>query len=89
MNFVEAMTIIRKLEDEKQKSLTKLETTLPKEPFMKWGLNVIGPIKPTRRLTWNKYIIVAINYAIKWVEAKALKTNIVVVTTIFLYKYLD
>jgi hypothetical protein len=66
-----------------------LETTLPKEPFMKWGLNVIGPIKPTRRLTWNKYIIVAINYAIKWVEAKALKTNIVVVTTIFLYKYLD
>jgi hypothetical protein len=51
MNFVEAMTIIRKLEDEKQKSLTKLETTLPKEPFMKWGLNVIGPIKPTRRLT--------------------------------------
>jgi hypothetical protein len=33
----------------KTKSLAKLITTLPKEPFMKWG-----PIKPTR-LTRNKH----------------------------------
>ncbi len=48
------------------------------------GLNFIGPIKPTRRLMGNKYILVATNYATNWVEAKAFKTNIVVVTAIFL-----
>jgi hypothetical protein len=52
------------------------------------GSNFIGPIKLTRILTWNKYIIVVIDYAIKWVEAKALKTNFAIVTTKFLFKYI-
>jgi hypothetical protein len=34
----------------------------------------------------NKYIIVAIDYAVKWVEARALKTNRVAVIAIFLYE---
>jgi hypothetical protein len=52
---------------------------------MKWGLDSIGPIKSTRRLTRNKYIMVAIDHATNWVESKEFKTNIVVVTTKFLY----
>ncbi len=36
----------------------------------------MGPIKLGRIYTWNKHIIVAIDYAIKWVEVRALKTNI-------------
>jgi hypothetical protein len=44
----------------KTKSLAKLVTTLPNEPFLKWGLGFIGPIKLARRLTWNKYILVII-----------------------------
>jgi hypothetical protein len=61
---------------------------LPKKPFMKWGLDFIGSIKLARRLTRNKYILVTIDYATKWVEAKGLGTNIVVVTTRFLYEYI-
>jgi len=45
------------------------------EPFMKWGLNLMGPIKPTTNITNNQYIIVAIDYTTKWMEVKALKDN--------------
>ncbi len=55
---------------------------------MKWGLNFIGPIKLAGRLTRNKYILVAIDYATKWVEAKAFKTNVVVVIAKFMYEYI-
>ncbi len=66
-------------------NLVKLVIILPKEPFMKWAFNFVGPIKPIRWFTCNKYIFVAIDYATKWVEAKAFKTNIVVVIITFLY----
>ncbi len=60
--------------------MAKLITMLPIEPFMKWGLDFIGLIKPMSRSHSNKYILVVIDYATNWVEAKALKTNMVVVT---------
>ncbi len=63
-------------------------TIVLEEPFMKWGINCIGPIKPVGRLTWNKYIMVVTDYATKWVEAKALITNTIVVSSRFLYEYI-
>ncbi len=35
----------------KTKSLARFVTRLPKEPFMRWVLDFIGLMKPTRRLT--------------------------------------
>nr|GEV08116.1 reverse transcriptase domain-containing protein [Tanacetum cinerariifolium] len=42
------------------------------EIFYVWVINFMGPFPPSRG---NKYILVAVDYLSKWVEAKALPTN--------------
>ncbi|GJU65121.1 reverse transcriptase domain-containing protein [Tanacetum coccineum] len=42
------------------------------EIFDVWAIDFMGPFPPSRG---NKYILVAVDYSSKWVEAKALPTN--------------
>ncbi|GKG12511.1 reverse transcriptase domain-containing protein, partial [Tanacetum coccineum] len=42
------------------------------EIFDMWGIDFMGPFPSSRG---NKYILMAVDYLSKWVEAKALPTN--------------
>jgi hypothetical protein len=40
------------------------------EPFIKWCLDFIKPIKLARWFTWNWYILINIDYLTKWLKPK-------------------
>lgn len=63
-----------------------LHLILAFEPFMKWGLDYVGPIKPVARYIGNQYIIVTIDYTTKWIEAKPLHDNTTINITNCFYK---
>jgi len=45
------------------------------KPFMKWGLDFMGPMKTITCFINNHYILVTIDYITKWVEVKVLLHN--------------
>jgi hypothetical protein len=65
-----------------------LQPVLTFEPFMKWGLNYMCPIKPPACYTINQYIILATDYTTKWVEVKVLQDNTTINIVKFLYETL-
>jgi hypothetical protein len=71
-----------------KQNLAKLVTNLPKQPFQKWWSDFFGLVKLASIMSSNQYILVAIDYATKWVEAQAFHTNIVAITAKFLYKHI-
>ncbi|GJV36684.1 reverse transcriptase domain-containing protein [Tanacetum coccineum] len=57
---------------------------LVSEVFNIWRIDFMGPFPSIRK---NKYILVAVDYVLKWVEAEALPTNDARVVVIFLKNY--
>jgi len=62
-----------------------LTPIIPLAPFEKWGIDFIGPINPASARK-KRYIILAIDYATKWVEARALRRNDVLTAASFLFE---
>ena len=62
-----------------------LTPIIPLAPFAKWGIDFIGPIFPvgSRR---NRYIVLATDYATKWVEARATPRNDASTAATFLFE---
>jgi hypothetical protein len=50
------------------------------------GIWFCGANNSIRKYIRNKYILIVTNYATKWVEVRALNTNIVIVIVNFLYE---
>ena len=60
-----------------------LNNILEVELFDVWGIDFMGPFPPSYG---NQYILVAVDYVSKWVEAMALQTNDSKVVVKFLHK---
>jgi len=52
---------------------SELHTMSALWPFVAWGMDVIGPIEPAAS-NGHRFILVAIDYFTKWVEAKTFKS---------------
>ncbi len=51
-------------------------------------MDFIGHVKIASKLSSNQYILIATDYATKWVEAQALHTNYVAITAKILYEHI-
>jgi hypothetical protein len=69
--------------DQKQpSSLTQL--IQPTWPLQRWGLDLLGPLQPAQGNL--KYVVVAVEYFSKWIEAKALATITLVTVQKFFWQ---
>ena len=59
---------------------------LAQNPFEKWGIDFVGPIKPPSRYGQKRYILVATVYVTKWVKAMATKIDDAKTVVKFIYE---
>lgn len=59
------------------------------QPFEKWAIDFVGPIQPQGKKTRARYIITAIEYLTRWVEAQPVKDCIGMTVVKFLFEYVQ
>jgi hypothetical protein len=84
LEFVKACDVCQRIGKPTRRHLWPLNPIMPLSPFEKWGIDFIGPVNATSGKR-NCYIILATDYAMKWVEAKATRKNNLKVAAAFLF----
>ncbi|MCO5559379.1 hypothetical protein L7F22_012978 [Adiantum nelumboides] len=91
--FMDTEEFVKRCDDDYQKTKTLrgrddmlLRPIMGARAFAKWEIDFVGPIAPPAYKTLAQYIIVAIDYLTKWVEAKATAKNDAKMTAQFLYE---
>ena len=56
------------------------------QAYDKWDVDFVGPINPTGKSKGVRYIITAIDYLTKWVEAARVRDYTVVIVSNFLFE---
>jgi len=56
------------------------------QPFEKWAIDFVGPIKPQEKIG-ARYIITATEYLTHWAEAQLVKDCMTTMSTKFLFKH--
>jgi hypothetical protein len=54
------------------KNSLRLTQIQPTWPLQRWGMDLVGPLSPAQENL--KYVVVAVEYFSKWIEAKPLAT---------------
>lgn len=62
----------------------KLKSVMSPWPFAQWGVNTVGPLFPSKEGV--RFVVVAVDYFTKWVEAETLATITTKNITKFLWK---
>ncbi|XP_075076375.1 uncharacterized protein LOC142163025 [Nicotiana tabacum] len=80
MQLLRSVTSVREHGTITKRHEMPLNNILEVEIFDVWGINFMGPFPLSKG---NKYILLAVDYVSKWVEAIALPTNDVMVVAVF------
>ncbi|GJW75470.1 reverse transcriptase domain-containing protein [Tanacetum coccineum] len=70
--YVQGCDACQRARNISSRNLMPLTNILVSEVFDIWGIDFMGPFPSLRK---NKYILVAVDYVSKWLEAEALPTN--------------
>ncbi|MCO5588022.1 hypothetical protein L7F22_041976 [Adiantum nelumboides] len=90
--FMDAEEFVKRCDDCQRTKTPRGRDDMPLRPMMgarafsKWEIDFVGPIAPPAYKSHAQYIIVAIDYLTKWVEAKATTKNDSKTTAQFLYE---